>query len=357
MKRYTDATLVMCVPMLLFFSGCLEEHVRTTISADGSSERIISMKLPSKNLPDKAFPVPVGSSWSVEWKETGEKDSTSKYEYIARKTFRTPDDLHHEYAALPDTGALGITISVNKRFGWFFTYIDYQETYTYRNPFGNVPISNYLTKEEIERFQRDDKNDSLNRKVERWSDRDEFEEFYRLLVAETRRRSDPALPASLLEEKKEECFARVEAVDSANKRADKNAVDLTTIPLNNAQDVLNILTKVLKTNAILDLLPVAEQGLAVIEEKENRVKHPDGWTYEVQMPGLILETNSNAVEGNTITWKFNPNQIKVGNYTMRAASRVSNMWAFVVTGIAALLIVLIVIRSSFHYEPLSRKIH
>ena len=338
MKIYRTATLSLIIPAFFLLSGCLEEQVHTNISADGSSERVISMRLPSKQLPDQAFPIPSDSSWRVEWKETGENDSTSKYEYVARKMFQTPDDLHREYKSLPDTGAVGIDVSIDKTFEWFFTYINFREVYTYRNPFGNVPVSDYLTREEINLFQRDAKNDSLKRKVKRWSDRDEFEEFYRPLVTEAQRRNDGGVLSSLLRDKKEDCFDKIMALDSLHK------VDSTVKQLDNLEDILRFLAKALDTDTILGLRPVAEQAFGTIARKESNVKHPDGWKYTVQMPGLILESNSDDLEGNTITWKFNPDQVKVGDYTMHAASRTTNIWAFVTTGIMVLFVALIFTR-------------
>ena len=340
MKYSLAFTLALCIPLFVF-PGCLEEHVRTTISADGSSERSISLKLPAKELPEKAFPVPADSTWSVEWKETGDKDSTLKYEYTARKIFSTPEELRREYAALPDTGGMSIGVSVDKRFQWFFTYLDYTETYIYHNPFTNVPVTDYLTRSEIEQFQHGEQNDELKHKVDRWSSRNEFEEIYRPLVAEAQRRQNPQLSASLLIAKKDECFNTIIAVDSANK------VDSLKTPLKTARDVLTLLTKVVGTDELLSFEQVVEQELAAVEEKEHKMKHPDGWTYTTQMPGLILETNSNALEGNTITWKFTPDQIKVGDYTMHAVSRVANTWAFIVTGAAVLLVLLLAVRASF----------
>src|ERR1700690_2273103 len=202
MKRFGDAALCLFLPAVLFLSGCLDEEVRTKISADGSSERAISLKLATKKLPEGAFPVPGDSTWAVEWKEIKEKDA--KFEYVARKKFQTPDELHREYAALPDTAPIGLTVSVKKRFEWFFTYIDYDEVYIYRNPFRSVPVTDFLTREEIERFQRGDRSELLKEKFKRWEDRNLFEEVYGALVAEAERRNDPALSASLLAAKKED---------------------------------------------------------------------------------------------------------------------------------------------------------
>jgi hypothetical protein len=345
MKPHRHASLFLIVPTLLLFSGCLEEHVRTTISPDGSIERVISLKLPSRELPKNVFPAPADSTWSVEWKEIREKED--KFEYIATKKFQNPDDFRREYAAPRDTGAIGLRVSVEKKFEWFFTYIEYTEAYTYRNPFGYVPISDYLTRQEIERFQRGEENDTLKQQVKRWNDREEFEEVYRSLVAEAVRRNDPDLPASLLMEKKEECFAQIEALDSTKSGVDENAADSSQQKIDIPQYAIAHFARVLGTPAILKYLPVARQAVAVMEQKESKIIHPDGWNYSVQMPGLILETNSNEVEGNAASWKFGLDQVKVGEYVMHASSRVTNIWTFVVTGFPALLVILGALRLSF----------
>jgi len=356
MKRSMIAVLGFLIPALMPLSGCLEVHVRTTVSADGSSERVISMKRSSKELPAGAYPVAFDSTWSVEWKETGEKDD--KFEYVARKTFKTPDDLQREYSSRPDTGAIGIQVSIDKKFEWFYTYLDYKEVYTKRNAIQDVPVIDYLTKDEIERYVRGEQSDSLKRKVEMWDMRNYFEEFYRSLFAEAQRRNDPALPASLLSEKKDELFAAIGAVDSVDKKKKENANSAGkksgTSSAGSAEKeadvpglVLRGCAEALHTKAVFALRPAADEAWITIQEKEGKSKHPDNWTCAVQMPGLLLESNSDKVEGNVITWKFSAGQIHVGDYSMHASSRVANIWAFVVTGIVALLVVIMAVLAVF----------
>ena len=345
MKRYAEVLLSVLIPIVM--SGCLDEHVKTTISADGSSERTISIKTSEKSLPKGVFPAAFDSTWSVEWKEIAEKDS--KYEYTAQKKFQTPEALSLEYAALGDTGIIGLSVSLEKRFEWFYTYLVYREVYAMRNPYTNVPVTGYLTKEEIARYVHGEKNDSLDEKVKVWDSRNDFEELFRSILAEAERRNDPALPASLLKDKKEDLFRRVIELDSVNKKADEHHADAKKKETASVEGTMKFFTKtfkeVLGTTHVSGYDTVFMQSWDAMEHKKK--PHPDSWNSSLQMPGLLTETNSDALEGNTVTWKFGANQIHVGPYEMRATSRVTNVWAFVVTGIAALLLVILAIVAAY----------
>jgi hypothetical protein len=295
------------------------------------------MKLQSRALPDKAFPIPTDTAWKIEWKEISEKDA--KYEFIAGKKFSGGEELHDEYANLPDTNIIGIRIAVNKRFEWFFSYLEYDETYFFRNPFGNVPVGEYLSKDEAARFVGGEKSDSLKHKVERWTMRDMFEEVYRPLIDEAKRLNDSTLSSRVLEDRKEEFFALVSEVDSMNSkkgRPESGRIAPAQDNVDSAEAVCRLLVKFLHTDAAIALCPAVRRGWNSLETKLARMNHPDGWVSSVHMPGLIVETNGKSVEGNTIGWKFDPQQIQVGDLTMRATSRVANVWAFIVTGILAL---------------------
>ena len=340
MKRSANVILYLAIPVLSTMSGCLDVNVRTTVSSDGSSERVVSMKLDSHDVPGNAFPVTTDSTWRVEWKETGDKEG--KFEYIATKKFGSPDDLQREYSSRPDTGAIGLNVSLHKRFEWFYTYFEYREEYTRHNIFNNVPVSDYLSKDEIDRYLHGEESDSLKAKVKMWDDRNLFEEFFRPLLAEARRRNDPALPPVLLSEKKDELFHRVMAADDEHKGGNKKEPDSTQNDPT-VEVALRAFADVLHTREVLSLQPVANQAWTSIVEKLDKDKHPDSWTCALQMPGLLLSTNSDQVDGNLVSWKFTADQIRVGDYVMQASSRTTNVWAFVVTGAAALLVILMAI--------------
>ena len=63
----------------------------------------------------------------------------------------------------------------------------------------------------------------------------------------------------------------------------------------------------------------------------------------VEMPGLIIETNSVMLKGNQVSWEVQPLTLLFQPYEMFVESRVVNNWAFVVTGIFLVLLIIVMI--------------
>ncbi|MFI5251463.1 MAG: hypothetical protein ACHQQQ_03430 [Bacteroidota bacterium] len=337
MKRYDILFLAFIIPVLLILPGCLDEQVRTIVSADGSVERIYSFQNNTRTIPTNAFPRPSDDSWRVEWKKPKATDSTIVY--TASKKFPSAEELNKEYADARDTGNVGIDVSINKQFGWFYTYLDYSEKYTMRNPLQRVPVTDFMTKDEIDRYVRGETSDTLNHKVDMWDLRNLYEAFYSDLIAEAERRNDRELAPALLKEKKEELFTKVIAADSLDRANKKKEKDSTKNKFDDMKNVMKFCAGIYGTNAILKYDSFAQAALEKIYNKQHPGGHPENWLPSVQMPGILLATNSSTVEGNSASWKFNSKQIHVGDYAMTASSRVANIWAFVVTGIGALMVV------------------
>jgi hypothetical protein len=321
---------------MLVLAGCLEVGVRTTVNPDCSSDRFVTMKLGNKELPPSAFPAGFDSTWTVEWKEINEKDS--KFEYTARKHFPAPEDLSREYSRLPDSNTIAINVSVTKTFRWFFTYYAYDEEYHFRDLLRLVPASDFFTEAEARRFVQGEKSDSLKHKFDLWTARNVFEYIYRQIVTEAGRLDGNSRLQSLLIEHKEECFGRLVMLDSINASLPKGAKQEK---VDDAASGLRFVGKIIGTDSVLALIPTAERAMKEWEETDRRMRHPDGWKSAVQMPGLLLETNSDQVEGNTASWKFSADQVRVGDYAMHAHSRVINLWAFFVTGACVALVVVV----------------
>jgi hypothetical protein len=72
----------------------------------------------------------------------------------------------------------------------------------------------------------------------------------------------------------------------------------------------------------------------------------EGYTEEVEMPGLITATNSAMLKGNQVRWEFQPISVAASDYEMYAESRVINYWAFVLAGCVLLgLVVLLAVKA------------
>jgi hypothetical protein len=78
----------------------------------------------------------------------------------------------------------------------------------------------------------------------------------------------------------------------------------------------------------------------MIKSKIQFVMNAGGdYVNEVVMPGIILNTNANTVEGNKAVWHFNEDKFTYISYTMNVESRIANTWATYATG--GVLIVLV----------------
>ena len=335
MKRFANVLLCLCVPMLMFLQGCLDEDVHTIVSPDGSLERTYSFKTSSMNVPSDAYPRPNDSSWTVEWKKP--KEAESSYVYTARKTFATGESLNSEYTGPRDTGAIGVAVSLTKRFQWFYSYFEYRESYVMRNKLIHVPVTRFMTNEEIERYVQGESSESLERKVDLWDFTNLYEEFYPALIKEIDRRKNPALSA-VVSSKKDELFRALIEADSLEKARKESLRDSAKQKMGDADEVLEFCAKFLGNRDIIAYGPYADSVISDIASRQKPGGHPQNWNSSVQMPGILLETNSASVEGNKVSWKFNEKQIHVGEYVMTASSRITNAWAYVVTGIAGLLV-------------------
>lgn len=322
-RLFPAIALLTCT---LLFEGCLEIDVQTKISPDGSSDRVITILRDSESLPKSAFPVPADPSWTTEWKKTG-KD-TAKYEYIARKHFGSPEELSGEYSAIPDTSPLRVSINIEKRFEWFYSYIRYKETYELDNPFRQIPITTVLTESEIESYRRGLEDDSIKARVDKWFMRNIFEDFFTGAVQNLKEKNDPTLPASRLTDGKEFLY-NIIINDSGPEDVDA---------------LLRLLEKIMNTKSVYSLKDEFDVLWKGIEAKSEKLSDADGsYTNSAELPGLVLDTNSDEIEGSRITWKFTSDQLRIGAYEMHAESRVTNVWAFIATGVLIVFIIAILI--------------
>jgi len=63
----------------------------------------------------------------------------------------------------------------------------------------------------------------------------------------------------------------------------------------------------------------------------------------VVLPGLLLNTNAKSIEGNMLTWKPDSDIGLFIDFKMTAESRVTNTWTMIVTGLTAVILVLILL--------------
>lgn len=316
---------VICV---IVFPGCLEHTITTTVRSDGSCLRIVKVSSEKDSIKNISFPLRRDGSWKIERrKEEAQGKKAAKFIITAAKEFNSVEALAKEYAVADSTDKVLVHISGERRFRWFYTYTRYAETYDVFFPYVRLPLAAYMTEEEVRRYQNGEINDTLKRKADAWYDRCQFEYVFEILATEVKVLHDPVLTPEYFESQKEK-IARFVG-DKEEQKKMKTAADAAVM----LQQLLHASAAEKLTNAIDRAMQ------SVMEKEEHSMAVGDNYTTTVHMPGLILESNAPELVGTQATWHTDFERLRLRPFIMSVESRMVNMWAFVLTGLIALVLI------------------
>jgi hypothetical protein len=309
--------------LLLLIPGCLEVKVTTTVHSDGSCERVVTTNPREQKVPDKAFPIPVDSTWTPTWEKAEGNDG---FRYTATKHFADGNELAREYSQdSTDPRILRITPEVEKRFRWFYTYLTYRETYHRYSSFRRIPPSQVLSEDEIRRISEGEKNDTLKKKLDEWVFRNLYEGFHEALLDGAKRLGDPTLTVKAVAGRKEELFRTILG---------------DTLHADEFDSTLTMMSRFFNSPGVIKLRAELKRAWDAAEEMLQTEQRADAeYTNTVVMPGLVVDTNAGEVRGTTVSWKFSADRFRLRDHEMWVESRVMNVWTVVLTGIVALLLV------------------
>lgn len=296
--------------IMLTAFDCKNDYKTTTkINSDGSCVRIVAVN-PVQDT-SSSFPVPTDKSWEIRLEGDTEKV------YVASKKFDDVNQMNNEYKR---GEKVGVDIKFEKKFRWFYTYFSYQETYKPCFQIQKIPIRTFLTKEEYTQYENGDTSKALKKRLDDFFVANIFEEFYSKLIDSVESIHDPSLPANFFIAKKKEIdFREME---------------------HNTKDIVKYLERVLGLKLSGKLERQIDNISKSIDAKIEFMKNTSAdYINEVVMPGIILNTNANTVEGSKVVWHFNEDKFTFISYTMNVETRIANPWANYTTG--GVLIVLV----------------
>jgi hypothetical protein len=342
------------VPLLvvwcLLLPGCLEHEITTTIHEDGSCDRSITLPADSMLIPFSPFPLPALTGWDTTWRPAPKGSGLA---FAMKRHFATYQECAAQFAEPSAAEKLRISFSVEKQFRWFYSYFVYREVYHRLTPFTLVAPESVLTADEIARYAAGERTDSLNHKVEEWMARNLFEQLHHGLRDAVARLGDPALSVATIDEHKEALYAKLfQTTPDGRFRELTDILGEGETHEQSAQLMVNGQLSEKGLTAFLQLVATIEHNAAILKLHDAMREAWDLWAATVQksirmqggfvnavtFPGVIVASNALQIEGNTLTWKFDGEQYALGDYVMSAESRLENLWAFIVTAIAALLV-------------------
>ena len=256
-----------------------------------------------------------------------------------------------------DTGnryqAMDRNIKLKKRFKWFYTEYDYQETY--EKLFSGKPLSDCLNDEGLS-VVRDEDNDSLpvfngmdSTEIEKYKDSIDIE--YGVWISKT-----------LSENFFTALYEDIEQNDSLQKYYDLIKKYETTM----FNDSL-FLDKGDLMLEEMDSFCMAEGRIKdYIEDDSTLVefsKKNDFWGdiflwvhlyQDLKLPGFVIETNADSVSKNTLYFSVYWDRFFTEDYIMKGVSRVKNIWTYYVSG-GILLLALIALISGFIRKSIRKR--
>ena len=326
--------IVVLLFVLSLFSGCNKDYkTKTVINKDGSCERTVKLISDNKDINFKYIKFPVPNKENKGWTIKSEKESsdTSKYVYTAYKKFAQVSDLNKEYS---DKEKFGIEVNLYKKFRWFYTYMEYKETYKKYFPFNNIALKEYLSAEEYQKYKNGDTSKVMKDKIDEFMGKNLLAEFWKILKDSMKVKSIGNISYDFVFSKKEEVenFLKIDIERSKN-----NELSISS------------LGKILRIKDIKPFYKLISSIADGLKQKfvDSVMVDDDEYSNKVIMPGIIISSNAASIKGNEAEWKLNVERFCFDNYIMTVESRVTNVWAFIITAVVVLILLILLIIPRF----------
>jgi hypothetical protein len=325
--------------LLIVVSGCHEISVTTKVNKNGSFTRFITVSGDSADVFKVGLPYPVDDSWT----KTASTDSTdtTKYILVYTKTFKNSRILNREISA--DTSwqkDLNRKIEIKKGFGFFYSYITFRETYFSANTFNRLNFKDYLSQDDILYFtdkkipvtsEDSLKYDKASENVMNFLEEVLVTEIVAILENGIKQVNDPTIDPSQVATFK----------DSIRTKLDNH--------YDHFEAYIDFYKNWTGNQAAEKLKLIQPPLFDEFNKKASRLikaLYMEGFSQNVEMPGLLTGTNSTNISGNQVSWEVENGMFLFQDYEMVVESRVVNTWAFWVTGIVILsLLIFLVIKA------------
>jgi hypothetical protein len=337
----TKHVIYVLLLMAFTLSSCREITITTRVNNDGSFTRIVIITGDSTEVLAMDLPYPIDSTWKREFF----RDTADSARYICSytKLYHDDDVLNNEIQQ--DTSwkkQIERKIEVSKRFMFFYSFLSYREVYKAANPCKLLNYRDYLSSDDVQWISGNKiplnepdsiKKDNAESKVELYI-HDVLTEEIMLAISEGINRLDkPELQT-------------IDVSFYKDSIADK-ALDWASGSLDKFIDALLGWTGNPAVAELKSLDPPIFENLEKKIDFFDKLIMMEAYKTEVEMPGLITETNSSVLMGNMLSWNIESLSFFFEDYEMYVESRVVNYWAFVVSGLLVLLLLLTLVIKVF----------
>ena len=263
----------------------------------------------------------------------------------AKKEYQCVEEMSaHLYRAerhhLKEVDNIKANSTLEKHFKWFYTDYTFSETFVYDGPaLFPIPLDRFLSADTASFWftgqpdltchcsgaEQKDMLDDIEKKIGQWTNANWFYEICNVIIASYDQIQNPPVSKERFSIVRDS-LVMMPCVLNANEGEGLG------------DNITNLLEKTFQSDAYKLFLQTNETGFKQYERLLSF-----GNNYDLQMPGTVIDAGMGQYDGDVIHYRLGGERLIPGAYTITATSRVTNVWAFVIT----ILVVLLAIGSLF----------
>ena len=263
----------------------------------------------------------------------------------AKKEYQCVEEMSaHLYRAerhhLKEVENIKANSTLEKHFKWFYTDYTFSETFVYDGPaLFPIPLDRFLSADTASFWftgqpdltchcsgaEQKDMLDDIEKKIGQWTNANWFYEICNVIIANYDQIQNPPVSKERFSIVRDS-LVMMPCVLNANEGEGLG------------DNITNLLEKTFQSDAYKLFLQTNESGFKQYEQLLSF-----GNNYDLQMPGTVIDAGMGQYDGDVIHYRLGGERLIPGAYTITATSRVTNVWAFVIT----ILVVLLAIGSLF----------
>ena len=370
----TNIKIIAAMTLVLIMASCKnkDDRMLTVINADGTCSREYTFHSTQQWLgipPEEDYDSIVDKTWERSWSVLGADsvrypvplteallDSMQAQDLSkplgnmlmvhVKKDYKSVEEMsaqiyRAERSHLVKVEGIKASSQLEKHFKWFYT--DYTFTETFANEDSTlfpIPLSQFLSADTASFWFTGQPNltrslsgaemkemlDGIEKKVSQWSNANWFAEICKVISDHYDKVKNP--PVS-----KERFISICDSLvmlPCVLDPKDSESVE---------EGVFDLLHDVFQSDVYTEFLRSYEGGLGQYGGLLSF-----GNNYDLVMPGRVLDAGMGEYDGEVIHYRLGGERMIPGDYTITATSRVTNVWAFIVT----ILVVLLAIGSFFY---------
>jgi hypothetical protein len=347
-------TITSCIVFLLLTMSCEQKiNVGSVLHPDGAIDRVVNFtEVDSTKASKNIFGLSEANGWEAIVELRDNEDSKSdtvkqerKFNISFKKHFLSSEEANKDLNNNNDS-LFHVRSSFEKRFRWFYTYIDYSDTYAAINRFQSVPVKDFFTPEDfsfINRLPAEEetmtKADALFLKhlqtkvYENYLGQAVFDENYDMIAEAVKHDNIGDHWIDTLEQHK--------------------GYLLSTLLKSEDEDMIESPFMIGMLDTLLSNFPVekiestyrarhatTQPRIRFMLEVASQAK----FTHSIEMPWEIIASNADSINGSSLYW--NPPMLKftLTDYTMHATARKMNYWAVVLSAVIVMVTIFLFVR-------------